>query len=866
MTKNKIVTIAVIIAMAIALFPFSAVTGQVSRVTHAYIGATPNPVGVGQETLLHIGIMQQLTSTAQKWEGLTVEVIDPDGETDTLGPYDTDATGGTGDIFVPSKEGEYILQTHFPEQDCEVGKVAVGSAVGDTMLASESPELTLVVTAEQQAIYPEHPLPTEYWTRPIDSQLRGWSPIAGSQLEAGGYGGDVLYGNDYAPETAHILWKHPLQWGGLSGGDLGDAGTYTGDAYEGKFSSSLIIEGILIYRKFDTIGGSNVPNWNVAVDLHTGKILWEKELFAYDDPTDERVYPTFGQIFYWDSFNAHGVHPYLVCSSGGGGFFAPAPAQWHFFDPYTARYLFTWENVPSGTRNRGPHGEIIVYEVNTGAGTIRMWNSSAVIDAYWTGFGLLTPDSPSWGSWRPQGQIVDATGTTTSTGGAPTFATPLGLNGYQWEATIDGSVSGTIVDYKVDDRLVGYNWTYTAGSMFGGYYGITAITVWGISLEPGNAGDVLFQKTWNTPSSWEDDISIAQQACSIEDGLMTFWAKELTHHVGFSTETGEHIWGPTESQNYLDYLGQRTVIGEGRYLSLGMSGILHCYNATTGDELWTYRADDPYNQVLWSNQWHIRPLFIADGKFYAGTTEHSPVDPLTRGAPFVCVDIETGEEIFRADGLFRQTDWGGRAIMGDSIIATMDTYDLQVYAIGKGPSATTVEAPDNAQPFDTEVLVKGMVTDVSPATEEYALTARFPNGVPAVCDDNMSEWMLYVHKQFAKPADIIGVDVTLSVLDPNGNYYEVGTATSDASGFYHAVFTPVVPGEYKIIASFAGTEAYYGSHAETAINVEEAPEVTPPPTPTPAPMTDAYVLGIGGAAIAAIVAIGLVLILMLRKR
>ena len=204
--------------------------------------------------------------------------------------------------------------------------------------------------------------------------------------------------------------------------------------------------------------------------------------------------------------------------------------------------------------------------------------------------------------------------------------------------------------------------------------------------------------------------------------------------------------------------------------------------------------------------------------------------------------------------------------MGDSIIATMDTYDLQVYGIGKGPSATTVEAPDDAQPSETPVIVKGMVTDVSPATEEYALTARFPSGVPAVCDDNMSEWMLYVHKQFARPTDVIGVDVTISVLDPNGNYYDVGTATSDASGFYHTVFTPPVPGEYTVIASFAGSKAYYGSFAETAIYVEAAPEATPEPTPTPAPMTDAYVLGIGGAAIAVIVIIGLLIILMLRKR
>ena len=36
--------------------------------------------------------------------------------------------------------------------------------------------------------------------------------------------------------------------------------------------------------------------------------------------------------------------------------------------------------------------------------------------------------------------------------------------------------------------------------------------------------------------------------------------------------------------------------------------------------------------------------------------------------------------------MFRDTRWGGNGIIGDSIIATMDTYDQRVYAIGKGPS------------------------------------------------------------------------------------------------------------------------------------------------------------------------------------
>ena len=868
--KTKVATIAfsafLILAMAVALFPLNSVAAQTDRVTHAYIGATPNPVGVGQETLLHIGIMEQLTVTQQGWEGLTVTVKHPDGSTETLdnngNGFRTDSTGGTGYSFVPNEEGEYILQTHFPEQVTTSDKNAATTSVGTTMLASVSPELTLVVQAEPVPIYQEHPLPAEYWARPIDSQLRSWSAVSGSQLEVASYGASLVSGNDAAPDTAHILWKQQLELGGLAGGDLGGAGTYTGDAYEGKFSGSLVIEGILIYQKFDTVGlGEDISpdNWFVAVDMHTGETIWEKQLYAYGDPTDARVYPGFGFIYNWDSFNAHGTHPYLICTTSAPGLMSSAASTWHAFDPLTARWEWTWTNCPTGTRNRGPHGEIIVYTVSLGAGTVTMWNSSAVIDAYWG----TTPNSPVWGSWRPQGKIIDAQGDT-----ATTPATPLGKNGLQWQVDITGGdLAGSVAAYKIDDKIVGYDWEYTSSSMFSGTLGVSEITVWGIDVSPGHEGQVLFNEPWTAPSSWTDgDVQVSMAGASIDDGLMAFWAKELRHHVGFSTDTGKYMWGPTESQNYLDYLGHHVGIAYGRYFSQGMSGILHCYNATTGDLLWTYSAPDEYNQVLWSNQWHIRPLFFAGGKIYMGTSEHSPVDPLPRGSPFVAVDCETGEEVFRADGLFRQTEWGGRAVIGDSIIATMDTYDLQVYGIGKGPSATTVEAPESSQAFGAPVLVKGMVTDVSPGTEEYASTARFPNGVPAVCDDNMSAWMLYVYKQFERPTDMVGVDVVLTAIDPNGNVYDVGTATSDATGFYSCVFTPVVPGKYTIIASFTGSGAFYGSSAETALIVQEAPESTPPPTEPPASVADLYMLPSTIGIIVAIVVVGLLLIMMIRKR
>jgi hypothetical protein len=126
--------------------------------------------------------------------------------------------------------------------------------------------------------------------------------------------------------------------------------------------------------------------------------------------------------------------------------------------------------------------------------------------------------------------------------------------------------------------------------------------------------------------------------------------------------------------------------------------------------------------------------------------------------------------------------------------------------------------------------------------------------------------MKYVYAQFDRPMDATGVDVVVSVLDPNSNCYEVGRTTSDADGFFKVSFTPEVPGEYTVIASFDGSESFYGSFAKTAINVEEAPASTPEPTPMSTSTADLYLVpGIVGI-IVAIAVVGAILMLMLRKR
>jgi hypothetical protein len=117
------------------------------------------------------------------------------------------------------------------------------------------------------------------------------------------------------------------------------------------------------------------------------------------------------------------------------------------------------------------------------------------------------------------------------------------------------------------------------------------------------------------------------------------------------------------------------------------------------------------------------------------------------------------------------------------------------------------------------------------------------------------------------PADVTGVPVTFYVLDSNNNYRSIGTTTTDAAGTYGFTWTPDIPGDFKVVAVFAGSNSYYGSSAQTYLYASETPGATPQPTQAPASLADQYILpGIGGI-IAAIAIVGVVLALLtVRKK
>jgi len=304
----------------------------------------------------------------------------------------------------------------------------------------------------------------------------------------------------------------------------------------------------------------------------------------------------------------------------------------------------------------------------------------------------------------------------------------------------------------------------------------------------------------------------------------------------------------------------------------GFGGILYCWDMKTGELLWTYGNGGPGNSTSsgLETAWGHYPIFvdvIADGKVYLGTTEHSPDSPYYKGAQFRCVNATTGEEIWTMTGWGTGMYVGSYDVVADGFFAYLNCYDMQVYSSGKGPSATTIFESPKVSTHGSSVLVEGTVIDTAAGTKQGAQAARFPNGVAAVSDDSMSAWMEYVYMQKPRPTDVTGVEVVVTVLDPNNNYYEVGRATSDATGFYSVDFTPEVPGKYTVVATFGGSKGYWPSFAETAIKVDEAVSiVTPEPTQAPASLADQYMLPATGGIIAAIAIVGAAILLMLRKK
>jgi hypothetical protein len=292
---------------------------------------------------------------------------------------------------------------------------------------------------------------------------------------------------------------------------------------------------------------------------------------------------------------------------------------------------------------------------------------------------------------------------------------------------------------------------------------------------------------------------------------------------------------------------------------------------STGNVLWTYGNGGAGNTTYSGNEvpGHY-PTFVKaiggsnlnNGVVYTIATEHTFETPIYKQALTRAINASDGTEIYTLTDATGEFGAGSFAI-ADGYSNFFNSYDSRIYTLGRGPSETTVSVGPKSSAIGGNVVIDGTVNDVSVGLKTTEIQGRFPDGVPACADSSMQDWMAYVHQQQPKPANFVGVNVHLTVLDSNNNWQDLGNATTDSKGYYSLSWAPNIPGDFKVFASFEGTKGYWPSSTETAFNIGNAAPTSSPFPITVVPNTEMYFVG---SAIAVIAAIAIATLLILKKK
>jgi len=938
--KTKTASLALILvltfaAIIVALPIVSAANPPVTVPTNAYVSTAPQTVGVGQYALISV-FVDRYPPTAggavgQTWDGYTIDITKPNGSKTTIGPWKCrSATGADYQTFTPDMIGEYTIVFSWPGGVVEESIVSPNHpGVGDIFLGATSQPTTLVVQEDPVPIYPEPPLPTDaYWTRPINGMNRDWSKLASNWL-SGTWLTDNYQRWGTAPKTAHVLWSAPILAdspssagypGGIADGSWPGISNNIND-YQNSWRNPILMNGILYYNAPTTAQSSKYGYY--AVDLNTGQQLWHKNgtdngldnPYSITNPSTGSTSPSYakqyqilsmGQLYHYYSVNGQGIASFLWSTQSASTGFASS-TDWYMIDSSTGNVILTIKNLPRGTAATDQDGSLLLYSYDPTKGQFLCWNSSKAI--YPGG-----PTSSGEQVFRPAlGAVIDAQNDIAWVNASDTWGRNLDdllkeaiktpHSGYTMNVTSDslknlagssiptspGAItSGRIMilqdSQRVPKQIFGTSITTTYTSIGGS---VTADTI-GISLITINA-DAEPNSPWPTLApcvNWNLGFTLTVNynktitvpipgkshtwsifAANYDTDVFILRCAQTGQLWGYDLNTGSLKWGPTEmmpGNEQFDYYTQRGAIYDDIMLVASQySGTLKAYDAVTGEQLWVYEADAaPYSyESAYGANMPVTIGAVCDGMVYVYSGEHSPTKPLWRQSYIRCIDMTDGTLIWKLP-IFNM----GLAIADGKLVAASE-YDNMIYTIGKGPSATTVTGPEGVQPLGTTVLIKGTVTDQSPGAKN----------TPAIADEDMSEWMEYLYMQQPMPKDAKGVEVILTTFDPNGNSYEIGRTTSSNRGTFGCEVDLPVPGLYKIIATFKGSDSYSASSAETYVIVEDAPsaaqsfepesvapEAAEPVATTETPLITTEIAIIAAVAIAC--AIGVVSFWALRKR
>ena len=884
-SRNKTMTATIALVLMLTTITSVAILTPVNAqdydtfVTHIYVCTSPLS-GVGQQMFIITwtddmppDIGETILGSRASWSGQTVEITAPDGTKQTIDMGDTDPVGGTYALYTPTQVGDYTVKAFFPG----TWKNHTDGSFRRWYTPSESGPTTFTVQVEPIPGWNEPAPTTDFWTRPLAGPTH-WADLVGNWLGGsaqkypmGADGGETnSYGYGQAPASAHVLWTRVhYPSGSLSDQRFPNEVATLNHYQDVDWDGNIILDGVIHSTPQYTAhwgpgAPQNVFGWE-GWDLYTGEQL-------FFEPYAQK--PAFGMVYLYNSPNQHGTFSYLWRTSDvelpeyverlpyfssqnetvGPLTTMPGTQVWEMIDAYTLNRVCYVANVStSGNTVIGKDGSYYEYRtVNLGTNAnpnyyLQVYNMSAIrtmLAGDPAGYGTYGAGGTEYWQWRPQW------------GGHSNY------NG-RWRENVNAFhdfndqiffVNASIQSLRAPTNSR-QNQTASIRVVREGEYiicaangvnddrGIAPAWLIAFSLEPGKEGQKLWESTFNPPyaEDWGSGFSPGMALYDIfpNEEVVVFNNRIELTWFGYDMKSGQMLW-QWDNPNQFGYYALQGNYYDGQLLAYSQyGGEMYSLNLRTGTENWVYLAEStggtesPYGRDIWSG------TMIADGKIYMTAGEHSGSTPAWRGDNLRCINATTGEEIWTF--LF----WGqssSRLAVSDGILVSMNWYDGSVYAFGRGPSGTTVTAPDVAVPLGTTVMLKGTVTDQTPTgrrniNNELQFSLK---GTPAISDEDMTAWMEYKFMGQTLPMNAKGVTVKLTAIDPNGNLQDIGEVTSDMSGNFGMDWVPPVPGKYQITASFDGSNSYGPSSSMTYFYVDQAPSpgapIEPEPT-TPEPTT-----------------------------
>ncbi len=253
--------------------------------------------------------------------------------------------------------------------------------------------------------------------------------------------------------------------------------------------------------------------------------------------------------------------------------------------------------------------------------------------------------------------------------------------------------------------------------------------------------------------------------------------------------TGKILW-EFRTGGYGSFTGGMAAAYHKVYM-LNADGYLYAIDSGTGKQVWKHRAFEPNatQPVLM----HY-PQFgaITDHKIYWLIADRQTYPPITGLSAFICVDADTGKEIWHSyKAEIKCPAVANGRLYGSDFIYDRSTFTSDpkisgkigayMWCFGKGPTSLKI-GTDTRDLYGLhyidqggETSIIGNATDLSPANL----------GAPA---ENMP--------------------VKLSWRLPDGAKGEIGTIYTDETGKLFCKWTPPSSGTYMIIAESAGNDAY----------------------------------------------------------